>query len=492
MGLEGLLDPETGVTKIALCLITIMKESAMTIGTSVRPSETFGGGFPDSARPASLGRLVSLGLALLALCIPSTVLCATAEASAADRAAATNIAAGVTSNPSAASGSAPAATAGTESLQDSWLTFGLDRVEFLKVRALGNPLWQYLASFIYIVLALYVSKLLDHLIQVQLRRWAKRTATKLDDLILELVRGPVRIVSFVILLHVGLRVFSWPQWGEVFISNALKIIVAASLTYVAIKLVDLMVGVWQQRVEASHEPVLDMGLMPIIRKTLKIFVVIVAILVTSQNLGMNVTGLLASLSIGGLAVGLAAQDTLSNLFGAVAIFADKPFRVGDRIQLDSIDGTVEAIGLRSTRVRNLDGFLVSVPNRTMANANIVNISKRPNIKTVMNIGVTYDTPAAQVERAIQIIREVYQPHPKTANLLVTFNKFEASALNIMVVHWWNSTDFNEYSAGFEKLNLELKRRFDEEKISFAFPSQTVYLRQDSEWRLAQLSNVPRD
>jgi MscS family membrane protein len=235
---------------------------------------------------------------------------------------------------------------------------------------------------------------------------------------------------------------------------------------------------------------LDMHLFPILRKTFKIFVVVVAVLVTSQNLGMNVTGLLASLSIGGLAVGLAAQDTLSNLFGAVAIFADKPFRVGDRILLDSIDGTVEAIGLRSTRVRNQDGYLVSIPNKNMASANIVNVSKRPNIKTVMNIGLTYDTPSHDIERAMQTIEQIYRPHPKTADLLISFNKFESSSLNILVVHWWNSTDFKEYLLGFQKLNLELKRQFDEIGINFAFPSQTVYLRQDSQWRVADANGEP--
>jgi MscS family membrane protein len=372
----------------------------------------------------------------------------------------------------------------------TWLTFGLDRIGLLQVPLFGNPLWQYLASLIYIILAFYVSKLLDFFIHVRLRKWAERTETKLDDLLLELLRGPVKIISFVILLHIGLRVFSWPAWGEVFISNALKITVAVSLTYVSLKGVDLLMGLWKQRVETTQDGILDMHLFPIIRKAVKIFVIIVSTLVTSQNLGMNVTGLLASLSIGGLAVGLAAQDTLSNLFGAVAIFADKPFRVGDRIQLDSIDGTVEAIGLRSTRVRNLDGFLVTIPNKTMANASIINISKRPNIKTVMNIGVTYDTTSQQVERAMKIIDEVLRPHPKTADLLISFNKFESSSLNILVVHWWNSTDFKEYLLGFQLLNLELKRRFDAEQINFAFPSQTVYLRQDSQWRLAAAGVTP--
>jgi MscS family membrane protein len=385
---------------------------------------------------------------------------------------------------------APAIQSNLAMASKTWLTFGLDRIGFLQVQVFGNPVWQYLASLIYIVLAFYVSKLLDFVIHGRLRKWAERTETKLDDLLLELVRGPVKIISFVILLHIGLRVFSWPAWGEIFISNGLKITVACSLTYVALKGVDLLMGVWKQRVETTQEGMLDMHLFPIIQKALKIFVLIVSVLVTSQNLGMNVTGLLASLSIGGLAVGLAAQDTLSNLFGAVAIFADKPFRVGDRIQLDTIDGSVEAIGLRSTRVRNLDGFLVTVPNKTMANANIINISKRPNIKTVMNIGVTYDTTSAQVERAMRIIDEVYRPHPKTADLQISFNKFESSSLNIMVVHWWNSTDFKEYLAGFQLLNLELKRRFDAEQISFAFPSQTVYLRQDSQWRLAATGLTP--
>ena len=348
----------------------------------------------------------------------------------------------------------PAATlASATNSTNTWLTFGLDRVEWLQVSVIGNPLWQYLAALIYVVLAFYVSKLLDYLIQVQLRRLTAKTKTQWDDLLVELVRGPVKIVTFVILLHVGLRVFAWPDWAATFISNGFKIVVAASITYVAIKFVDLGMGLWRKRVEAADDAILDLQLFPVLSKSLKVFVVVVAVLVTTQNLGMNVTGLLASLSIGGLAIGLAAQDTLSNLFGAVALFADKPFRVGDRIQLDAIDGSVEAIGLRSTRIRNLDGHLVTVPNRTMANASLTNVSKRPNIKTVMNIGVTYDTPAEKIERAMEIIEEIFRPHPKTADLIISFNKFESSSLNILVVHWWDSTDFKEYLLQFQKLNL---------------------------------------
>lgn len=370
---------------------------------------------------------------------------------------------------------ATAAAAGAAS-SHVWFTFGLNRIEWLQARWLGNPLWQYLAALVFILLAFGATTLVDFFFRVQLKRLTARTKSTVDDLFVDLARGPVKIITFVILLHVGLRAFSWPEWAVSFISNSLTVVIAGSITYVAIKLVDLGMGLWRKRMEATEGALLDKQLFPVVRKSLKVFVVVVAVLVTTQNLGMNVTGLLASLSIGGLAIGLAAQDTLSNLFGAIALFADKPFRVGDRIQLDAIDGSVEAIGLRSTRVRNLDGHLVTVPNRTMANASITNVSKRPNIKTVMNVGVTYDTPADKVERAMAIIEEIFKPHPKTADLIISFNKFNDSSLNILVVHWWNSTDFKEYLAGFQKLNLELKRRFDAEGIDFAFPTQTVYVK----------------
>jgi MscS family membrane protein len=200
------------------------------------------------------------------------------------------------------------------------------------------------------------------------------------------------------------------------------------------------------------------------------------VLVTMQNLGVNVTAAIASLSIGGLAIGLAAQDTLANLFGAVAIFADKPFRVGDRIRLDAVDGTVETIGMRSTRVRNLDGHLVTIPNKTMGNATITNVTARPNIKTEMNLGITYDTTPEKVERASAILEEVYRGHPMTADVWISFNKFNDSALNLYVVHWWNGVEFKAYLAGMQQLNLEIKRRFEAERIEFAYPTQTVHVR----------------
>ncbi len=355
------------------------------------------------------------------------------------------------------------------------LTFGLDSFEPLRTPLLGNPIWQYLASLIYIVLAFYVAKFLDWLTRVWLRQFTKRTATSVDDQLLELLNGPVKVVAFVMFLHIGLSIFHWPEQVELWLHKGFTVILASALTYMALRVTDVFVDIWRNRT-ADAEKALNEQLFIVIRKGIKAFLLVIAVLVTMQNLGVNVTAAIASLSIGGLAIGLAAQDTLANLFGAVAIFADKPFRVGDRIRLDAVDGTVETIGMRSTRVRNLDGHLVTIPNKTMGNATITNVTARPNIKTEMNLGITYDTTPEKVERASAILEEVYRAHPMTADVWISFNKFNDSALNLYVVHWWNGVEFKAYLAGMQQLNLEIKRRFEAERIEFAYPTQTVHVR----------------
>jgi MscS family membrane protein len=275
-----------------------------------------------------------------------------------------------------------------------------------------------------------------------------------------------------------LEIFSWPQWVQTYLSKGLQVVVAVSLNYVLLKATDMLMNYWRNRAAGEPDKFFNEQIFPVIRKTIKAVIVVTAVLVTSQNLGIPITGVLAVGSGGGLAVGLAAQDTLANLFGAVAIFMDKPFKVGDRVQVESIDGTVEAIGLRSTRIRNLDAHLVTVPNKTMGNAIITNIDRRPTIKTVMNIGVTYDTSNEKLQEALAILDDIIRKHPKTQDVTITFNKFADSALNIQVVHWWNSTNHKEYLNGMQQFNLLIKQRFEQARIEMAFPTQTVYLKQE--------------
>jgi MscS family membrane protein len=251
------------------------------------------------------------------------------------------------------------------------------------------------------------------------------------------------------------------------------------VTYVVLKVVDLLIGLWKEKAVVTRDRIFAEQLLPLLSKTIKISIVIIAALLTADNLNIKITGLLAGLSVGGLALGLAAQDTVANLFGAVAIFLDKPFHIGDVIKVESVTGTVEGIGLRSTCIRNSEGHHVIIPNKLMGNAIITNITRRPAIRTEMNFGLTYDTPAEKVERATRVLREIFQANPQTSELIISFNKFADSALNIFVVHVWNGTDAKLHFAELQAMNLKIKERFDAEKIEFAFPSQTVYLKPES-------------
>ena len=350
---------------------------------------------------------------------------------------------------------------------------------------LGQPLWKYFSSLIYIALAFVVARMLKFIINGWLKRVAAKTVTKYDDLILELVRGPVEVVAFVIFIHVGLGIFEWPPRAQVFLSHALIIVVACSITYVVLKLVDLVLGVWREKIVSAQDKVFANQLIPLISKTAKIGIVIAAAMLTAENLQWEIKSLLAGLSIGGLALGLAAQDTVANLFGAVAVFLDKPFYVGDRIKVENVEGAVELIGLRSTRIRNVDGYLVTVPNKMMGNAVITNLSRRPSIRTEMNFALATDTPVEQVRRATALLAEIFQANPRTSDLLISFNKFTDSALNIFVAHVWNGTDAKVYFAEMQEMNLQIKARFDAENIEFATPTQTLHLK-----RMKQNSPAP--
>ncbi|HOW68837.1 MAG TPA: mechanosensitive ion channel, partial [Verrucomicrobiota bacterium] len=145
-----------------------------------------------------------------------------------------------------------------------------------------------------------------------------------------------------------------------------------------------------------------------------------------------------------------------------------------------VDGVVETIGLRSTRVRNLDGHLVAIPNKTVGNATITNVTLRPNIKTVMTIGLVYDTTTAQLKQAVDILSDIFRSHPMTQDVWITFKEFGSSSLNIEVVHWWNSTDYKAYLAGMQEFNFAIRNRFAQGKLEMAYPTQTLYLKTDSQ------------
>lgn len=237
----------------------------------------------------------------------------------------------------------------------------------------------------------------------------------------------------------------------------------------------------------STESTIDDILVPLFGKTLRIFIVILAGIIVIQNLtGVQIGPLLASLGIGGLAVALAAKDSIANFFGTLTILFDKPFQVGERIVIDNYDGVVEDVGFRSTRIRLLTGHLVTIPNEKVVNSGLENIGKRPNLRWLNNIGITYDTPPEKIERAVAIIREIIADHegmhpdfpPR-----VYFNGFNDWSLNILVLAWYHPPEYWDFQEWVQRTCLEITRRFSAEGIDFAFPTRTLHLANDAKRQL---------
>ena len=355
----------------------------------------------------------------------------------------------------------------------SVLTFGLDSIDVLRTSVLGRPLWQNLATILYLGLAFLAAGVLDRVLRFQLNHWVRRSDIRWDEVTVRRLAGPIKLVTFLAILDVGLELFDWPDWIEIWVAKLSYVAIGASLLMAFIKVVDAAIVIWRTKLPADGDRAFNEQLLLLVGKLLKAGGFVIGLFTVFGHLGIDIRAALASVSVMGLALGLAAQDTVANLFGAVAVFIDRPFKIGDRIRVGDVDGVVEDMGIRATRVRSLDGFLITVPNKTVGNTVVTNISSRPTIRTELNFGLTYDTSAARMEVAVEIIDQVFRNHPKTLESNVYFNRFLDSALNVNVVFFCGTTDWKEYCRILQSLNLQIKQRFDAEGLSFAFPTQTT-------------------
>lgn len=253
--------------------------------------------------------------------------------------------------------------------------------------------------------------------------------------------------------------------------------------YLLVSLLDARLKRWA----SGSQSTIDDMLVPLVGKTLRLFIVIIGVLMVLQNLtDVQIGPLIASLGIGGLAVAFAAKDSIANFFGTLTILFDKPFQVGERIVIDSFDGIVENVGFRSTRIRTLTGHLVSIPNEKIVNSGLENIGRRPHIRWLNQIGITYDTPPHKVEEAVKILRSILENHegmhpdfpPR-----VYFNGFNDWSLNITVVVWYHPPDWWQYQEWLQGTCLRILERFKAADIDFAFPSRTLYLANEDKRQL---------
>ena len=348
----------------------------------------------------------------------------------------------------------------------------------------GIEFWRYL-FLLAMLLATFIGA---WLLRLSLLRYGMRLARKtrwvLDDLVFEHAVQPASLFVTTLGIYIailGLIAGQAPAALGVYVGRIALAVAAGAILWYLYRLVDVA-DHYLRQLAARSDNDLDDSVADVVRKALRVFILVVGALFIGNNvLAWNLTALLASAGVLGLAVAFAAQDTIANFFGTLMLLLDKPFRLGERVILGDAEGPVEAIGFRSTRIRTLDGHQVSIPNKDVANSAIVNVGRRPHIKRVSNLGVTYDTPVAKVERAVEIVRNILHNHKGMDPEFpprVYFTEFNDYSLNILMVAWFSPPDYWEYLEWCHDTNLEIMRQFEAEGIEFAFPTTTTYLAHD--------------
>jgi MscS family membrane protein len=342
---------------------------------------------------------------------------------------------------------------------------------------LGIQIWQYLGILIIITFAVILERLFEFIFLGVIRRFlVKKGSTKIANKLVQPVTRPFSLFMVLSISLIFIPVLQLPIQVAKYVILGIKAVIPLLLTIVVYKMVDLFSDFLLAKAEET-ESTLDDQLVPLVRKILKIFVVIVGGLFVLMNLNVNIIPLLTGLSIGSLALALAAQDTLKNFFGSVMIFVDRPFQIGQWITSGDVDGTVEEVGFRSTRIRTFRNSLVYVPNGKIADSTIDNHGLRNYRRFYTKIGVMYDTPPDLMEVFVQGLRDLVDKHPKTVkdSTQIHFNEMGDFSLNIMFYIFFDVPTWKEELIARDEILMGILRLAENLSVNFAFPTQTLHM-----------------
>lgn len=336
-----------------------------------------------------------------------------------------------------------------------------------------NTIGEWAIALLILLASFVVAKLIYWLFGNIVKKAASRTKNKLDDIIVEMLEKPVVFGLTIFGLWYGYRQLAFPEYINEWISTVYWVLIAITITWLLARLVDAVISEYLIPLVEKSDSDMDDQLLPVVRKGLRAVIWILGILVALNNAGYNVSALLAGLGIGGLALAMAAKDTVANIFGGVTIFTDKPFRINERIKLGGFDGTVTEIEIRSTRLQTLEGRVVTIPNAKFTDGMVENVSMEPSRKVVLNLGLVYDTPSEKMEEALTILNDIAAKNQDVEdNHLAGFNDFGASALGIIFIYWIKKD--SDILGTQTVVNLAIKRQFETAGLEMAFPTQTIY------------------
>jgi MscS family membrane protein len=338
-----------------------------------------------------------------------------------------------------------------------------------------------------ILLTLILRGLFTRILFASLKKLAKRTKWEYDDRFLDALEGPSS--TFILVLGLFLAIMILPfdvEWQLLVVTlfrGSSILIVFWGLFRLADVFVDVLSDISSKTGSDSFR-----GFGSLVKKSLRVFIVIVGTVMVVDNLGYNIGGIIATLGIGGAAFAFAAKDTIANVYGSIALALDRPFRVGDWIQVgDRVDGDVEEIGLRSTKVRTWPKTVISIPNAVLANEMIDNWSRMPKRRVKQVVGVTYETSPETMQSIVEGIRTLLREDPEVNQefILVSWTDFGSSSLDILVYYFTMTTKWLQYMEVRERINVKIARCVAEHGSSIAFPTRTLYLEGEVARRMAE-------
>ena len=377
-----------------------------------------------------------------------------------------------------------------ERLDDRWALEHLPAV-LLSPGPFSLYLWQLLALPLFFLLAFVTGYFVNKVVLALLGHAVRRTSTKWDDLVLERLGGPLTALGFLAAVYLYLPGLSLNHPAELTVHRVLRAGFFVVFFWSLLRGVDvagegLALSPWAKEHSASR------SLLPLARRVSKVVVFGMAVIAVLSELGYPVASLIAGLGIGGLALALAAQKTVENLFGSVSIGVDQPFRKGDFVCVDGVTGTVEEIGLRSTRIRTLDRTVVSLPNGKLAEMRIETFGARDRIRLVCALGLVYATRAGEVRAVLAGIEQRLHAHPKIVldSVQVRLAGLTASALNVEIVALFDTAEWSEFTLIRQEMLLAFLEVVERAGTSLAFPTQTLFVNTKARELMGSLAEGP--
>lgn len=351
--------------------------------------------------------------------------------------------------------------------------------ELLEYQLWEIPAGRILTFLVVIFSLLIVRHFIVKILVKLFRKASEKTQNKLDDKIVDICEPPFRFLMLIFVFSVSLPILKLPEVLQGTVSHLIRSMVIIGVFWTFYRGTDLIRGLlegWTQKTQSE----LDDKIVSFIVRLLNIVIILIGGMVLIQEWDYNVTGIVTGLGLGGLAFALAAKDMLSNIFGLLMIIADKPFSIGDWVVVDNIEGTVEDIGFRSTKIRTFGLALVSVPNAAIASSAVINWSRRGHRRMRFNLDFTYDSTPAQIKaftmQAEQFLQNHKEIHQET--IFVKFSGFEDSSLRVFFYFFSNTAMWGEFLDVQQRVKLDLMEIALELGLSFAFPSQSIYMAQD--------------